>query len=385
MSWLSKSIKRAFDTSQLKKSKLGRAFMQYGPGSEIRAITGLGRTLAKGTAGKDKPTLLQPFRGNLKSTLALTREAHRIQEDPSGRAATQYKLARNKMESADPTVQAEGRAEMKEIDKKSHRLGITHGTTAIALGALAYGGAAALAGEGTGGAGAGAAGAGAGTGEAAAVGGMEAWTGGTAATAEGASIAELAAGGAGVGGAEAGALAGGTAGGAGATGAAGGLFGTGVTAGQALEGLSAASSIYSGIAGAQQAAAAERAAAADDPMAASRAGYAQQLAGLAADPSSIIGTPGYEEGLEYGEQALQRQLAASGRLGSGAEKIASQQLGQTYSANVLGAERTRLSMLAGGGTAPTAFAGQSAYTNAISQALASLGYGVTNLYQGAVA
>jgi len=376
MSWLSKAVKRAVGKAG-HRTLFGKAMVSpLNPAGMTTNIVRMSGNLIKQQAHGDWRSWHKAV-GNLN-------EQHIASFDYSGRKEKQYAQIRRNLKSDDPNVRAAAEEQHRIQSKKGTRrgqLGVKAAAVALTAG---YASGAVGAGEAGAGVGAGEAGAGVGAGEVAA-GGMEAYTGGAAA-ASGADIAELAAGGAGVGGDEAGALGGGAAAGTAAGAAeAGGILGTGVSAGQALEGLTAAEGIYSGVAGQQQAAAAKRAAAADDPMAAYRAQYAEQLSALAADPSSITKTPGYEEGLEYGEQALQRQLAASGQLGSGAEKIAMQGLGQAYSARVLGAEEQRLSTLAGGGTAPTAFAGQSAYMNAINQALASLGYGATNLYQGATA
>lgn len=86
-----------------------------------------------------------------------------------------------------------------------------------------------------------------------------------------------------------------------------------------------------------------------DPFGPYRAGYAQQLAALSADPSLITKQPGYAAGLE----AVRRSLAAQGYQGSGNMMAALSQYGQKF----LGDEQNRLASLAGAGFNP-ASAGQ---------------------------
>ena len=90
-----------------------------------------------------------------------------------------------------------------------------------------------------------------------------------------------------------------------------------------------------------------------DPFAAYRSGYAQQLAQLQADPSSLTQLPGYQFTLNQGEQALRRKAAAGGFTGSSnldyalakyAEGLAS----QTYNQQV-----NQLAGLAGANISPT--------------------------------
>ena len=86
-----------------------------------------------------------------------------------------------------------------------------------------------------------------------------------------------------------------------------------------------------------------------DPFGPYRAGYAQQLAALSANPSLITKQPGYAAGLE----AVRRSLAAQGYQGSGNMMAALSQYGQKF----LGDEQNRLATLAGAGFNPAA-AGQ---------------------------
>ena len=147
--------------------------------------------------------------------------------------------------------------------------------------------------------------------------------------------------------------------------------------------LAAGSAIYSAYSSNQQAADAKKAAAAADPWRAQRSGFAAQLSALSADPSGITKLPGYDENLLQGEQAIQRASASRGELGSGQDTIALQNFGQNFSGGVLQGEQSRLSNLAGGGFGPTSFQGQTAYSQALQQALASIGGGFSYLTKGA--
>ena len=87
-------------------------------------------------------------------------------------------------------------------------------------------------------------------------------------------------------------------------------------------GMNALSGLYQ----MQQAKQMQREAQAADPMAPYRAQYAQQLAALQANPSSITGMPGYQAGLD----AVQRSLAAQGYMGSGNMMAALQKYGGDF-------------------------------------------------------
>ncbi len=110
-----------------------------------------------------------------------------------------------------------------------------------------------------------------------------------------------------------------------------------------------------------------------DPFASQRGFYQQQLQGLASDPSKVFELPGYKAG----EQALMRQLAAGGYLGSGNMAVAL----RDYGTKAYGEEFDRLAGLAGAkigpmvaGSAPNPYVGAVAANDATSKALASLGY-----------
>ena len=89
-----------------------------------------------------------------------------------------------------------------------------------------------------------------------------------------------------------------------------------------------------------------------DPYGPYRANAASQLSSLSSDPSSIMKNPGYQFGMQQGEQALTRSLASGGYLGSGNAAIALEQYGQTYAGQMLSQEQARLANLAGANQSP---------------------------------
>lgn len=137
-----------------------------------------------------------------------------------------------------------------------------------------------------------------------------------------------------------------------------GLLGQGVNLGTALNGLRQANRLGN------QAAAA-------DPLAPYRAGFARQLNDLMQDPSKITSMPGYEAGL----QAVQRSMGAQGMLNSGNEAAAIADFGGRYFDTAVG----RLQGLAGGtagGGLPATEAGinlTNSSLNRIMSGIASMG------------
>jgi len=75
--------------------------------------------------------------------------------------------------------------------------------------------------------------------------------------------------------------------------------------------------------------------------------YAQQLAALIADPSSVKNLPGYQFQMQQGTDAVARQMAASGFLGSGNEATALEQYGQGLASSFYGQQTSLLASLAG--------------------------------------
>ena len=75
--------------------------------------------------------------------------------------------------------------------------------------------------------------------------------------------------------------------------------------------------------------------------------YAKQLAALISDPSSVSSLPGYQFQLSQGSEAVARQMAASGYLGSGNEATALTQFGQGLASSFYGQQANLLASLAG--------------------------------------
>ena len=95
--------------------------------------------------------------------------------------------------------------------------------------------------------------------------------------------------------------------------------------------------------------------------------YADMLAGLMRNPSSLVNTPGYQAGLE----AVQRGLAASGYLGSGNEMTAL----LNYGGNIYDQQVARLAGLAGlGAVNPSPTDIRMSSMNLTGSSLANLAY-----------
>jgi hypothetical protein len=110
-------------------------------------------------------------------------------------------------------------------------------------------------------------------------------------------------------------------------------------------------------------------------------GYAQQLASLINNPSSVTSLPGYQFNFGQGTDAVTREMASSGFSGSGNEAIALTQYGQGNAQNTFNQYASLLSSLAGlsspvnptgalGGASSANTAGYNQYGGA----LASLGF-----------
>jgi len=76
-------------------------------------------------------------------------------------------------------------------------------------------------------------------------------------------------------------------------------------------------------------------------------GYAQQLAALIANPSSVTSLPNYQFQFGQGQQAVQRGEAASGFGGSGNEATALTQFGQGFAQSAYGQQESLLASLSG--------------------------------------
>lgn len=111
---------------------------------------------------------------------------------------------------------------------------------------------------------------------------------------------------------------------------------------------------------------------ASDPFGQYRGAYGAQLAALEANPSSLVGRPGYQAGME----AIQRNNAARGYAGSGNEMA----IMSRYGGEFFNAEVNRLAGLAGANVAPGA--GQFPAAQLAGQGLASIGYGLAPFLGG---
>lgn len=121
-----------------------------------------------------------------------------------------------------------------------------------------------------------------------------------------------------------------------------------------------------------------------DPFSPYRAGYAQQLQQLMANPSSVANTPGYQFGMDQGTQALMRSSAAGGYTGSGNEGIALTKFGQDYASQQYMAQIAQLAGLSGANINPASaanlqFQGATAGLNLQGNALNTLGYGASQI------
>jgi hypothetical protein len=109
--------------------------------------------------------------------------------------------------------------------------------------------------------------------------------------------------------------------------------------------------------------------------------YATMLNNLISNPSSVTSTPGYQFNLQQGEDAVAREMGASGMLGSGNEGIALTQYGQNFATSSLTQQEQLLASLSGLQTTSSnsnllgtsSNAGTQSF-NQTGQLLASLGY-----------
>ena len=95
-----------------------------------------------------------------------------------------------------------------------------------------------------------------------------------------------------------------------------------------------------------------------DPFAPYRGQYAQSLSSLYANPSQITALPAYQFRLNQGLDAINRNAAAKGYLGSGNRLMELMRYGQDYGSQEFDREIARLSGLSGATTGSPAAAGQ---------------------------
>ena len=91
-----------------------------------------------------------------------------------------------------------------------------------------------------------------------------------------------------------------------------------------------------------------------DPYGPYRAEAASQLHDLMADPGLTFGQPGYQTQLRMGQQSVNRGMAATGQLQSGAEQIALQDLGQSTFSSFYNNKLANLMQLSGASQSPAA-------------------------------
>lgn len=118
-------------------------------------------------------------------------------------------------------------------------------------------------------------------------------------------------------------------------------------------------------------------------------GFAQQLQTLMANPSSVTSLPGYEFQFQQGSDAVTREMAASGFLGSGNEATALTKYGQGMAQSAYAQQEQMLAGLSGlqAASSPAQYgsvglsAGNSAFSQ-LGQAFSSLGYGLGQYNMG---
>lgn len=149
--------------------------------------------------------------------------------------------------------------------------------------------------------------------------------------------------------------------------------------------LSLGSGAYGMYQGRQMQQMAQQAFGRSDPFGQYRGQYAEQLAGLMKDPSSVTKDPGYEFARDEGLNAVERKMASQGYLGSGNMAAALQERAQGFAGDYLNQRIATLAGLAGAGVNPNFGAALSGYGGGAdlqSQGLGSIGYGVGRLLGG---
>jgi hypothetical protein len=126
-----------------------------------------------------------------------------------------------------------------------------------------------------------------------------------------------------------------------------------------------------------------------DPFGPYRGQFAEQLMALTQDPSRIQQNPAYKARLEAGLEAINRQAAAKGYLGSGNRFLGLQEYGQKSASEEYDKEVNRLAQLAGAQFAPgtgaaLGFQGLQASQGAESQRNAAIGQGIGSIVDWAL-
>lgn len=89
-----------------------------------------------------------------------------------------------------------------------------------------------------------------------------------------------------------------------------------------------------------------------DPYSSYRPQAAQELHDLMADPGQAFSLPGYQTQLQMGQQAVNRGMAKTGQLQSGAEQVALQDLGQNTFSSFYNSKLATLMQLSGASQNP---------------------------------
>lgn len=112
-----------------------------------------------------------------------------------------------------------------------------------------------------------------------------------------------------------------------------------------------------------------------DPFMQYRGQFGQQLVSLMNDPSSVKNLPGYQFAYDQGLNSLQRGMAATGQVQSGAEQIALSQYGEQFANQYFADQFNRLALLSGAQWQSGTGAAQSALNaSAYNQNLQNQGY-----------
>jgi len=93
-----------------------------------------------------------------------------------------------------------------------------------------------------------------------------------------------------------------------------------------------------------------------DPYGPYRGQAADQLNSLVNNPSQALSAPGYQQTLQQGQQTVNRGMAATGQLQSGAEQSALQSLGQNTFSSYYNAQLANLMQLSGASQNPASAA-----------------------------
>jgi hypothetical protein len=115
-----------------------------------------------------------------------------------------------------------------------------------------------------------------------------------------------------------------------------------------------------------------------DPYSPYRAEAAGQLRELMSDPGKAFSQPGYQTQLQMGQESVNRGMAATGQLQSGAEQIALQNLGQNTFSSYYNNMLANLMQLSGASQSPAAAGKAQTDANLANMAMKSAGFNNLN-------